>query len=218
MLDRRIVSDDLADGGVPTAKLADLAVTSAKIATSVPVADPDRDAAAYFDVISVLDAEQTNMTAQTTGQALFAYFTAPRSFTVDAIEFCSRSTAASGLTLCRFGLFTTDASGNLTACVARSANDTALFAAANTKYLKAFDTTGGFPATYGIVKGTKYALGELQVGTTIATLLGVNTLSAINTGARRRSSIKGGLSDFDGSAINTVVDDGRVPWCSLRKV
>ena len=39
-----------------------------------------------------------------------------------------------------------------------------------TIFTRSFDTTGGYPATYNLVAGTRYALGVIQVGTTVATL------------------------------------------------
>lgn len=214
-LGRRITADDLAKGSVTAEKVVDGVLAASKLATTVPVANPDQDAATYFDVIDLLHAEQTNMAAASSGQALFAYFTAPRSFTVDQITFCTRATAASGLTVCRYAFYTAAANGDLT-IVARTANDTSLLIAVNTAYPKAFDTTGGYPATYSLVKGTKYAVGVLCVGTTMPTLLGCLTLSTINTGVRRRSGLKGGQTDLDAN-IATISDDGRVPWVSLRK-
>lgn len=179
--------------------------------------DLDKDAATYYDVINLPEAGQLGLTAVASGQALFAYFTAPRTFNCDRITMLSRATVSSGLTLCKFGLFTIDGTGALT-CVARTASDTTIFNTANTPYERVFDTTGGFPATYQVVAGVKYALGVLQVGTTPGNQVGANTMAQINTGARRRSSLKAAMTDFTSTPVASVVDDGRVVWCSLGKV
>lgn len=112
------------------------------------------------------------------GRASFFYFDADKSLTVDNLHFQTWSPGAAGATLARIGLYTADASDNLT-LVARSANDTSIATATFSLYGVALDTTGGYPATYDIVEGQRYAIGLVFVGTT--TQPGI--LSAMMTGA-----------------------------------
>jgi hypothetical protein len=74
------------------------------------------------------------------------------------------------------GLYTFD--GTTATLVARTASDTTLFNATSTLFTRSFDTTGGYPSSYTLTAGTRYALGVIQVGTTAASFAGVtgNTL------------------------------------------
>jgi hypothetical protein len=45
-----------------------------------------------------------------------------------------------------------------------------LFGTSNTLYTRALSTTGGFPANYTLVAGTRYALGLLVVGSVPGTV------------------------------------------------
>ena len=57
--------------------------------------------------------------------------------------------------------------------VARTASDTTIFNTINTRYTRALDTTGGYPATYDFVAGSEYFLAVIQVASTsTATLAG----------------------------------------------
>jgi len=61
------------------------------------------------------------------------------------------------------GLYTLDGSGNLT-LVARTANDTTIFATVNSDNQRSFDTTGGFAASVALSAGTRYAFSYIVVG------------------------------------------------------
>jgi hypothetical protein len=87
--------------------------------------------------------------------------------TISQITFVGGSTASSGLTLARFGLY------DATTLVARTANDTTLFNIASTAETRSFDTTGGFPATFDLVAGTRYGVAMIVVGTTPGNQIGV---------------------------------------------
>lgn len=96
--------------------------------------------------------------SQVSGSLYVAYFTARRSRSVTTLAAFSHTTASAGLTLARMGLYSADASDNLT-LLAGTANDTTLFNTANTAYDRAITAT---PLT----KGGRYAFGLLAVGTT----------------------------------------------------
>jgi hypothetical protein len=97
-----------------------------------------------------------------------------RTITVSNIAF-GNTTASSGLTLARFGIYTR--SGSTFTLQARTASDTTIFNTANSKYTRALDTTGGYPATYSMTAGSEYWLATIQVGTTVAALTYFNITS-----------------------------------------
>jgi hypothetical protein len=114
------------------------------------------------------------LTNATSGMLNLAFFTAPYSITATTITFVNAATATASLSLCRFALFTVSETltDSVTATtpsitmVARTASDTTIGNVANTIYSRTFSTAGGYPASYNIVGGTRYAVGLLIVGST----------------------------------------------------
>jgi hypothetical protein len=102
----------------------------------------------------------------TSGTVYFSFFTPVANQTITQIATSSSGVLASGLTLARMGLYTVDSSDNAT-LVARTASDTTLFNAFNTIYSRALDTTGGYPASYELQAGQRYAIAIIFVGTTM---------------------------------------------------
>jgi hypothetical protein len=106
-----------------------------------------------------------------------AFFTAPTNSTVTTITFVSAGTATASLTLCKFALFTvsetitdgTTLTSPTITMVAQTASDTTIGNISNTIYSRTFSTAGGYPASYNLVAGTRYAVGFLLVGTTAGT-------------------------------------------------
>jgi hypothetical protein len=144
-----------------------------------------------------------------------AFFTAPTNTTVTTITFVTAGTATASLTLCKFALFTvsetiidgkTVTSPSIT-MVAQTASDTTIGNVANTIYSRTFSTAGGFPASYDLVAGSRYAVGFLLVGTTA----GQWQTATVSTGAFMRlppmvAGNVGSLSDMPTSA--TTVSSG----------
>jgi len=122
--------------------------------------------------------------AATSGGLTLVFFTAPYSFTATTLTFCNGGTPTSGLSLCRFGLFTvsetiTDsvtATSPVVTLVASTANDTTIGNIANTLYSRTF-FADGLPASYALVGGTRYAAGLLVVGTTPGSWMSANLSS-----------------------------------------
>jgi hypothetical protein len=85
------------------------------------------------------------------------------SITVSNITMRSASLTA-GATLIRFGIYTR--SGSTFTLVARTASDTTIFAATNTRYTRALATAGGYPSTYSMTAGSEYWIGYIIVGAT----------------------------------------------------
>lgn len=100
----------------------------------------------------------------TTGTVYFTMFTPVWSATISSITAISATSQTTGTSLVRFGLYTID--GNTATLVARTANDVTIFGSTNTAYTRAFDTTGGYPASYTLQPGVRYALGIIVVAST----------------------------------------------------
>lgn len=106
-----------------------------------------------------------------------AYFTPSKGITVSKIGAIAKATAAAGTTLARMGLY--DCSGATPNLLARTASDTTLFNTINTYNERAFNTTGGFPATVDLQPGKRYGFGFIVVGTTTAPVLNGIGVSAV---------------------------------------
>lgn len=87
----------------------------------------------------------------------WTFFTAPRSFTATRMKLITGGTAAGATpTLCRAGVYEVAPVGDL-ALVASIPNDTTLFAATNTEYLR------NLSAPYSVVAGKRLAIGMIVV-------------------------------------------------------
>lgn len=107
------------------------------------------------------------------GIVFFNFFRAPRSQPVTRWDMACAAAAAATPTLVRGGLYSVDASYNLTQ-LAASPNDTTLFNTANAKTGKAFSTA--YPATFG----TWYAFAFLLTSaTTMPTVLGMPSAGGV---------------------------------------
>jgi hypothetical protein len=136
------------------------------------------------------------------GLLLLTYFTARRSEVVSSVRTIV-GTAAVGTTLARIGLYTVASNGDLT-LVAATATDTSLWATPDAAATKAFS------ASYSKVRGQRYAVGILSVGTSTApTLYGRASLLASECGQPPRLC---GYVDAqtDLGAINSTISAGSV--------
>ena len=124
------------------------------------------------------------------GSVALAFFTAPYSMTATMLTFVTGGVATASLSVCRFALFTVEetitdsvtATTPVITMVARTANDTTIGNATQTVFTRAFSTAGGYPASYNLVAGTRYAAGILVVGTTTGTW----QAGTVTTGAHMR--------------------------------
>jgi hypothetical protein len=120
--------------------------------------------------------------AMSTGVLRLRYFTARKTEDVANIRMRTGTTAAAATpTLCRMGIYSVAANGDIT-LFAACANDTSLFASINTTYTKALTST------VTLVKGTRYAFGAIVVtGTTAPTVLSSNsTLDSVEVAVAPR--------------------------------
>lgn len=141
--------------------------------------------------------------ASASGQVRLSYFTARKSETWTQVKLSTGGTAAAATpTLCRVGLYSVAANGDLT-LVASIANDTTLFAATNTMY------TRSFSASYAVTAGQRYAWGIIVVTAvalpTFVSLAPPGALSADMLLAPRISGQQGGQTDLPNSIVNASV-------------
>lgn len=155
------------------------------------------------------DANTGNST-NASGLVCLSFFTARDAFTFTKIG-TGLGTAGSGATLCRLGIYTVAGNGDLT-LVARTANDTTIATAGSTIPSKALDTTGGFPASYGLVRGSEYAWALIFVGTTsgswVARALGGSAMSLLSP---RVAGSVAGQSDLPSIITNGSIGGISVP-------
>lgn len=132
------------------------------------------------------------------GTVYFHQFTATRNMTVSQITMGTAGTNSAGLTLCRMGLYTASDTG--ATLVARTASDTTLFNSTFTAYTRSFDTTGGYPATYNLVAGQRYAIAVIAVGTTMPAInVGTFIPNIIGSLTPRTGGIQTGQADLPAS-------------------
>ncbi len=140
------------------------------------------------------------------------YFTAKKTEPITQVRVPSGSTAAGATpTLARVGIYTVDSSGNLT-LVASTANDTALFAASSTEYVKSLS------ASFTKQRGTRYAVGILVVtSATAPTFLGHNSLTSAEAGkAPRLGGLVSAQSDLPSSvSVGSITDQAHLAYVAL---
>lgn len=148
----------------------------------------------------------------TAGTAVFAYFTSVRNLTITQLATMSGNAASSGLTLARLALFTVTNNSDLV-IVARTASDTTLLNSTGAFYQRSLATTGGYPASYALVSGTRYAIGLLTVGTTGGSLrVNADPSDVIKDRDPRLVGAKAGLTDFDANVSTVTTYTPGVPW------
>jgi len=187
-----------------TGTLADARLSSAvALANNIIGAFQGYDAANSFYYIETMPriAAFTG-NSQGSGGINFVYFTPIKTVTVSSITFIG-TTASTGLTLCRFGLYTFDGTSVTLVASTTSETTSTIFTTANTAYKRSF-TSG---ATYTLAAGSRYAVACIQVGTTPASLLAcsVGVAIAATTLPRLMSFVSSGLTDLP-SSRNTSGD------------
>ena len=177
--DANVTTAKLATDAVTTAKITDANVTTAKIAngavTSVKLnADAFSSLAANLNqsssVIDVVPRSGNQSATLTSGSVYFTFFSPMWGATVNSISVASALTLTTGASLIRFGLYTFDEGTGGVTLVARTAASTTIFASPSTLATLTFNTTGGYPATYALVPGSRYALGVIIVAATPGTV------------------------------------------------
>jgi len=119
------------------------------------------------------------------GRLWLAYVTAARSGPVSKLMVAAGDTAADTATLGRIALFTADPDGTVD-LVARTASDPAIGAGTYAPYERPMATAGGFPASYQITAGARYAIGWLQLADTPMSVQGAYVLDPATEPVRCR--------------------------------
>lgn len=178
--------------------------------TSGGVSTPRISAGNFVDVGQFVPARDrwsgTGVGPGSSGVLMLSYFFADHSETISTLTAFSGSTAAGATpTLCRMGLYTVAANGDI-ALAASTPNDTTLFAAINTAYAKALSVP------LAITVGTFYATALLVVtGAAVPTFHGVQhpATGVLNTTSRLSPPFVGrvtGQTDLPASvAAGTIV-------------
>lgn len=145
----------------------------------------------------------------TSGTMLLGYLTPGMDIASASSLIVYSGTAASAtMTLGRLGLYSVDASGNLT-LVQGSASDTSLLAAANTEYVKAITGTV-------VARGVRLAVGILAVGTTAGSVRGASGIAALTSSVVRMAAAVTGQSDLPASvAVGSLTSSGNVPYLGV---
>lgn len=204
------LKDDVNTVTVPTSKTAGrYGGTDGALAWfDAPPADAD-DLAAAESTMRRKDVVSSASTGS--GNLRLAYFTAKKDRTITTTRtlVLSGGTAAGATpTLCRVGIFSVAANGDLT-LIGSTPNDTALWAATNTRYTKALS------ASCAVIAGRRYAFGVLVVtGATAPTLAGNSALVAAEAGeSPRLGGLVSSQSDLPSSvAAGSVGDTGQLVY------
>lgn len=123
-------------------------------------------------VLHTVPREAVTTTAQlVSGTVYLAMFTPLVDVMATKIAACAGTTAWTGTTLTRLGLYRINDSGTAT-LVAATANNTTLLGSVNAISSAPFDTAGGLPASYKLRAGQRYATAVLGVGGTVGHLRG----------------------------------------------
>lgn len=179
------------------------------------VSDPDAIAVGQ----STMRRRNINSTgvASTNGYVRLSYFTATASETITQLRLNTGSTAAAGATLARAGIYSVNAStGDLT-LVASIPDDMGagqaqtLWTTANAAYTRTLS------ASYGLVAGTRYAVGLIVTGTSTApTFIGYSGSAAENAIAPRISGFITGQTDLPATiTAASLSDTGVVSYVAL---
>jgi hypothetical protein len=133
--------------------------------------------------------------------------------TISQITMGNSSIPAASCTAARMGLYTFD--GTTATLVARTINDTTLFNSLYTSYTRSLSTTGGYPASYTLTAGTRYAFAYIVVAATMPTIynapLGDNNAGVIGALSPRISGVRTGQTDL---LVSTTINgpSDQVPW------
>lgn len=150
--------------------------------------------------VFIRDAARDSLT-MSSGTLRLTYFTSRKTETVTQAKVYTANTAAGATpTLIRIGLYTEAGNGDLT-LVASTPNDTSLLSGANAEYAKSFS------ASYGLVLGSRYAIGLIVVTAAAAPTVVGNTFGGIVNGAMpnrapRLVSVFTGQTDLPSSITN----------------
>ena len=171
--DLNVTTAKLADSAVTTSKITDLNVTTAKLADlSVTAAKLNGDAFSTLagnlnqsvNVVDVSPRYGSTVGTPTSGTVYFTMFSPLWTKEISSISVSSATVATTGASLVKFGLYSI--SGNTATLLAQTASDPTVFSSTSTLYTRTLSVSGGYPGTYTLVAGTRYAIGVLVIAAT----------------------------------------------------
>jgi hypothetical protein len=182
---------------ISSGTLADARLSSA-VALHSAINAYDSGPPSGFDIYPRGEAANLTMTINN-GVVYFSFFTPAVTVTISSMTMFSGTTSASsGLTLARMGIYTFDET--TATLVARTASDTTLYNTVSTAYQRSFATAGGFPASYQLTAGTRYGVGIIFVGTTMPVNVARLNSPAVHTQTPRTTANLGSQSDLPTTA------------------
>lgn len=146
-------------------------------------------------------APQASVSSGSSGRLRLTYFTSDATILATSLAVSSGSIAATGTSLCRYGIYSIAANGNGT-LIAATDSDTNIFASINTVYSRSFAA----PVT--ITAGNRYAAGPLWVGSGTVPYLVVYTIYGtlyLGSGSERLAGYIPSLSDLPASFVDSAV-------------
>jgi len=204
----------IGDGSTAWTALAYFVPASSDIVTAATLAARQHQTTALIDTVDRHSVGTSS--GVTSGAVYWSFFTPIFSLTISQISVLSGNSAASSVTLARLGLYTADASGNAT-LVARSASDTSILTASGTVYTRSLDTTGGYPSTYTLSAGTRYAAAFIIVATSSGSVQSSLCAAAVAALSPRLQGVRTGNSDLVTSQTSAQYNGSIsfVPWFRL---
>jgi hypothetical protein len=166
---------------------------------------------AAVDVSPRLDNQAASITSGTT---YFTYFTPLKNTTISNISVSSAGTASTGTSLAKFGLYSYNET--TATLLAETASDVSIFGTRNTLYTRALSTANGYPASYELEAGVRYALAIIWVGSTAGTVYlahGLAPLSIVALSPKINGSLAA-QTDLPTTAI-PVISANIGPWGRL---
>jgi hypothetical protein len=112
------------------------------------------------------------------GTIYFTYFTPLKNTTISNISVSSAGTASTGTSLAKFGLYSYNET--TATLLAETASDVSIFGTRNTLYTRALSTANGYPASYELEAGVRYALAVIWIGSTAGTVYLANGLAPLS--------------------------------------
>jgi len=187
-----------------------------------------------YDVLPRDLATGTTLVTLTKNTLFFRTFVAPADMVVTGVQMASTATVSAGLTLARFCLGQvapetgdsayTEARYTL---LARTDSDTTMFNTANTLVSRDFSATGGWPTSVRLIRGQRYFVGYMIVGTTAPTVVSAAALMRpqINSASTTQPLIGGqptgieahtDLPPFWNGTQANYDGTGAAPWYGLK--
>ena len=182
----------IGDGSTAWTSLGYFLPASSDIITASALAARQSQTASVIDVVDRTTVSSAN--APVSGAEYWTFFTPTYNLTISQISYASVS-ASTGVTLARMGIYTMDSAGAGT-LVARTASDTTLFTSANTVYTRSLDSTGGYPTTYSLVAGTRYAVAVCVVASGPQTLAAAGCQPVVAAVSPRVQGVRTGANDL----------------------